>query len=216
MEILLERMWLQIKGMRTMFLVPLIGYYCVIPLGAWALSASGTDYFSDALATMCYLLVPFLSTWWILLITGEAVEGNGREILLLGSGTLVNAFLFVMANVVCYLPLFILAAASFSYADDYRNLVIELVIIAFFMGGMAYFLVYVTKNLTASMYVIVLYTVVSNYSFTNEKIADVLGRIQLVNLGDVPYEGNYWLYVSYLIWGIVLFVLGERRSKRVD
>ena len=30
-----ERFWLQVKGMRTLFFVPLAGHYCLVPLGVW-------------------------------------------------------------------------------------------------------------------------------------------------------------------------------------
>lgn len=215
MEIFLERMWLQIKGMRTMFLIPLIGYYCVIPLGAWVLSGGGTHHELEAFSKMCYLLVPFLSAWWILLITKESVEGNGREILLLGSSNLINAFLFVIANFLCLVPLLFLKENDPGFMRSFQNLFTEMVIVSFFMGGMAYFFIFITKNLTASLYVIVLYTAISNYSFMGDKILNVLGWIQLVNLEDVPSEGNYWLYAVYIMLGLAFFALGERRSKRV-
>ena len=57
-----ERIWLQIKGMRTMFLIPLIGYFGIIPLGVWLMTANSECVLYDAIMQMCFLLVPFLST----------------------------------------------------------------------------------------------------------------------------------------------------------
>lgn len=215
LEIFFERIWLQVKGMRTMFLVPLIGYFVFIPLGVWAMSANSNFVLSDAIMQMCYLLVPFLSTWWIYMIVKEYVEGNGREVLLLGKGTFFNALLFWLANVLCFIPLF--------YVDvDYRfypniiYLIEQLIIISFFMGGLAYFLNYFFKSITASMFVIILYTAVSNYRFSNEQFAKVLGRIQLTNLQDVPYNENYSLYEQFIIIGLIFWTLGKVKSGRIE
>lgn len=213
--ILFERTWLQIKGMRTMFLVPIIGYYIVIPLGVWAMASKADAVLSDVIADMCYLVVPFLSTWWIYLIVKEYVEGNGREVLLLGKGTFLNAVIFYVANVLCFVPLFFVDVDD-QYYPDIIYLIEQLVIIAFFMGGLAYFLNYLIKSISASMFVIILYTAVSNYRFSHEQFSKVLGRIQLSNLRDVPYEGNYDLYGKFIVLGAVFWVLGVIKSKRME
>lgn len=213
--ILFERTWLQIKGMRTMFLVPFIGYYIVIPLGVWAMASKADAVLSDVIADMCYLVVPFLSTWWIYLIVKEYVEGNGREVLLLGKGTFLNAVIFFVANVLCFIPLLFVDVDDRFY-QDIIYLIEQLVIIAFFMGGLAYFLNYLTKSISASMFVIIFYTAVSNYRFSHEQFSKVLGRIQLSNLREVPYDGNYDLYGKFIVLGAVFWVLGVIKSKRME
>jgi len=80
---MLERFWLQVKGMRTLFFVPLAGYYRLVPLGVWAMSNKPEFVLVDAISEMCYLVVPFLSTWWGYLVMREYIEGDGREVLLL-------------------------------------------------------------------------------------------------------------------------------------
>lgn len=97
-ELIFERTWLQIKGMKAMFAIPFVGYYVLIPLGVWAMSYSVDFVLSDAIAQMCYLLVPFLSTWWIYLMAKEFVEGSGREVLLSSSGGLINMLIYEFIN----------------------------------------------------------------------------------------------------------------------
>lgn len=215
LEILFERTWLQIKGMRTMFLIPLIGYYVVIPLGVWAMAGNPDFVLSDAIASMCYLVVPFLSTWWIYLIVKEYVEGNGREVLLLGKGTFWNAIIFFIANTLCFIPLLYVHVEDRFY-PDIIDLAGQLVIISFFMGGLAYFLNYLTKSISASMFIIIIYTAVSNYRFNNEQFSKTLGKIQLTNLRDVPYDGNGILYCQFIVLGIIFWVLGVMKSKKVE
>ena len=95
-------------------------------------------------------------------------------------------------------------------------LVEQLVIISFFMGCLAYFLNYLFKSITASMFVVILYTAVSNYKFSNKQFAKVLGRIQLTNLQEVPYDGNYGLYETFILLGLIFWVLGKIKSKRIE
>ena len=210
-----ERIWLQMKGMRSMFLIPFIGYFIVIPLGVWAMAGETNFVLSDAIARMCYLLVPFLSTWWIYLITKEYVEGNGREVLLIGKGTFLNAVIFWLGNVLCFIPLLFVDVGDM-FQEDILYLFEQLIIISFFMGSLAYFLNYFTKNISISMFIIILYTAISNYQFTNEQFTKVLGRIQLTNLQEVPYDGNYSLYGRFIVLAVILWLLGVLKSKRIE
>lgn len=210
-----ERIWLQIKGMRTMFLIPLIGYFGIIPLGVWLMTANSECVLYDAIMDMCFLLVPFLSTWWIYLIVKEYVEGNGREVLLLGRGTFFTAVFFWLVNVLCFIPLFFIDV-GYQFTPYILYLFEHLVIISFFMGGLAYFLNYFTKSITASMFIIILYTAISNYRFSSEKFVSVLGKIQLTNLQEVPYDGNYSLYEWFIFLGIVFWTAGVFQSKKAE
>lgn len=213
-EQIFERTWLQIKGMKTMFAIPFVGYYVLIPLGVWAMSHSMNFVLSDAIAQMCYLLVPFLSTWWIYIISKEYVEGNGREVLLSSHGRLANMLIYECINMLCVIPLFYVRV-SYIFYPDVIYLMEQLLVISFFMGGLAYCLCYVLKNITAAMFVIVMYSLISNYRFSNEHFISVLGKIQLTNLQQVPYEDNNNLYFVYILLGCVCWTVGNLRAKRI-
>lgn len=210
-----ERLWLQIKGMRTMFLVPLIGYYVVIPLSVWAMSQGPEFNLLAAIVDVCYLLVPFLSTWWIYLFVKEYIEGEGREVLLLGKGTLSSAFLFWLLNSLCFFPLLALPL-EIENVQGIQDLFIQLTIISFFMGGLAYFLNYLTKSITISMLLIILYTFISNYRFSLKLFAKIFHPIQLTILQDVPYEDNLSGYAKFILAGIVFWVMGAVKSRRMQ
>lgn len=213
-ELIFERTWLQIKGMKAMFAIPFVGYYVLIPLGVWAMSYSVDFVLSDAIAQMCYLLVPFLSTWWIYLMAKEFVEGSGREVLLSSSGGLINMLIYEFINMLCVIPLFYVRV-SYIFYPDVLYLIEQLLIISFFMGGLAYCLCYLLKNITVAMFVIVLYSLISNYHFSNERFISVLGKIQLINLQQVPYEENNNLYFTYILLGCVCWTIGTLKAKRI-
>lgn len=65
------------------------------------------------------------------------------------------------------------------------------------------------------MFVIVLYSLISNFRFSNEQFISVLGKIQLTNLQQVPYEENSNLYFVYVFLGIACWTLGTLRAKRI-
>lgn len=210
-----ERLWLQVKGMRTMFLVPLIGYYCVIPLSVWAMSHGPEFSLVGSIIDICYLLVPFLSTWWIYLIVKEYIEGDGREVLLLGKGTLSSALLFWFLNILCFIPLNLIPVEAW-HVRQIVDLFVQLIIISFFMGGLAYFLNYFTKSITISMLVIILYTFISNYRFSHQLFANIFHPVQLTILQDVPYEDNLNGYIKFILAGVIFWVMGVVKSKRMQ
>lgn len=213
-ELIFERTWLQIKGMKAMFLIPFVGYYVLIPLGVWAMSHSTEFVLSDAITQMSYLLVPFLSTWWIYLISKEYVEGDVREVLLFDTGRTTNMLIYEIMNMLCVVPLFYVKV-SYKFYPDILSLIEQLLIISFFMGGMAYCLCCVIKNITGAMFVIMLYSMISNYRFSNEHFISLLGKIQLTNLQQVPYEQNSNQYYIYILLGCVCWIIGTLKSKRI-
>lgn len=211
---LFERFWLQIKSMRFLFFVPLIAYFCVIPLGVWAMSFNPEFDLGDSVSTMCYLVVPFMSTWWIFMVLKEYIDGDGREVLLLGRGTLFSAVLFQVINIVCFVPVFFVPMKD-TFKSDMYHLFIQLLIISFFMGGLTYFCNYFTGSITISMLIAILYTAVSNYTFYNEHLSKMFGFVQLNTLKDVPCEDNLAGYWKFITAGAAFWVLGVIRSRKL-
>lgn len=209
MEDKMERFWLQVKAMKVLFFVPFIAYYCVIPLGVWAMSKGDDFYYDDALSEMCYLVVPFMCTWWLYLVLREYVEGDGREVLLLGKDALFSALMFLGLNVICIVPLFLIQ-------QDAGMLVPELLIISIFMNGMTYFVAFYSKSITAAVFVVMLYSAFSNYSFINEQFEKILNPIQLQILRGGYFEENWSTYIGFLAAGVLFWFLGAVRSGRIE
>nr|MBP3599117.1 hypothetical protein [Eubacterium sp.] len=212
---LFERLWLQIKGMRTLFLVPFIGYYGIIPLYVWVKSYSSDFSPLNAVEEMGYLLVPFLSTWWIYLILKEYIEGDGREVLLLGKHTFLGAVLFWIINSICYIPVLYLKVEDF-WAIARYDLYVQLVIIAFFMGGFCYFLNYYTKSVTVSMLLVMLYSTISNYTFKDERFVKLFTPLQFTVLQEAPYDENYSSYFKFILAGLIFWILGVAKSRKME
>lgn len=210
----LERIWLQIKGMKMMFLVPLVGYFVLIPLMVWILFVNSEVPLEDAAASVCYLLVPILSTWWVCMIQKEYIEGEGREVLLLGKGVLYSMAAFWLLNLVCFVVILLFLDTGIRY--EFSALVTDMVIVSFLMTGMACCLNFYTKSITISMFVIVFYTAFSNYKFYNESIVKLVGAFQLTVLQEIKYEIGWYGYIRYILAGILLWGFGIYKSKHFE
>lgn len=211
----LERFWLQIKAMGWMFFIPLVGYYCLLPLGVWAISNDPNFILFEGIADVCYLLVPFLTTWWLYMVLKEHMEGEGGEVLLMERGTLLNSILFFVLNVICILPLFWIQVGE-RYQEDMHHLIIQLIIIAFLMCGMTYFFVFFTRSVTVSMFAIIIYTAISNYVFQSDKFLKVFSSIQLSTLRDFMQEENFIIgYAKFILAGVAFWIFGIYCSRYI-
>lgn len=210
----MERVWLQIKGMRSMFIVPLIGYFCLIPICTWLLSRNSDAVVEDVAAQLCYLVMPILATWWTFMVQKEYIEGDGREVLLLGRGIFFSAVSFWLLNILCYLALLLLIDADLR--PKFTGLMIQMIIISFLMTGLAYFLNFMIKSITISMFLVVFYTAFSNYTFLNDRILHLLGHFQLKVLQEVVYEEGWGGYIKYIVAGASFWALGAYKSKKAE
>ena len=85
-----ERFWLQIKSMKYLFLIPLLGYYGIVPLWVWAQSFRSDFYVLDAIREISFLIVPFISSLLKRVYRG-GIKGN----LAIGERNLSHGFYFV-------------------------------------------------------------------------------------------------------------------------
>lgn len=203
-----ERIYMQIKGMRVMFFVPLIGYFALIPILSWVLSGSTGFDINTRLSDVCYLVVPFLSTWWIYMVLKEYVEGDGREVLALGKNILPDIFFYSMMNIIC--ALFILLIPTEDQVNFY--LFIEMIIVAFFMGGLTFFLISFFRNITIAMMLIIFYSAASNYTSYNEYVGHFLESIR-ITLMQYSMDG-FLPHIKFIVVGTIFWMIGGLRARK--
>lgn len=203
-----ERFWLQIKSMKYLFLIPLLGYYGIVPLWVWAQSFRSDFYVLDAIREISFLIVPFISSWWLLTYLKEYIEGASREILLLGKGTFRTVFILWIINVICFLPLFRVADT------EAPMLFLQLFILSFLSNGLAYFFAYYSGSMTVTMLFILLYTVLSNYAFSQEIFSKVLSPFLYGGLRRAYFPDDLGVFVKFFFMGVFFWVFGAIKSKR--
>lgn len=203
---ILERFYLQIRGMKYLFLIPLAGYYVFIPLAAWSLGRNEMQTFDalERVSDISYSLVPILATWWNYMIHKEYVEGDGREVLLLGGGISTMTFIFYVLNVLSFLPIFIFFNDMNSGVMD---LFLQMVLISFLTCGMAFFFTFMLKSISLSALAIMAFCVLSNAPSE---------RFQQYQFSIL--EGNpEWFKdgTLFLFAGVAFWVIGFVQTKRL-
>lgn len=202
----LERVYLQIRGMKLFFLIPFAGYYILIPLVVWCLGKNtmGTGDALERVAEISYSLVPILATWWNYMVHKEYVEGDGREVLLLGGGVSTMTFLFYILNILSFLPVFLF---FHDMESGIMDLFLQMSLISFMTCGMAFFLTFMLKSISLSALAVMAFCVLSNVS--SERLQDY----QFSMLRGNPEwfkDGELFLFT-----GIIFWIIGSVQAKKL-
>lgn len=204
---MVERIYLQCRGMGILFWVPLIGYYIIVPSAGWILGQNPLEDrdLLERITEVSYRLIPLLSTWWLFMVHKEYIEGDGKEILYLGKNILGQTIGFFLLNVLCYIPsVFIL---NFP-AEQALELVFQLLVIMFLTCGMAYFLSFSLKNIPVSALVSMIFCTLSVLP------DDRLFQYQFISLQN----NGSWLEegVRFIIPGGIFWISGAVCSRRFE
>ncbi len=209
-----RRLQLQIKGMGLTFYLPLIGYFIFIPLLAYFLNLSEEDAELRFLTVqkICYQFVPMLSVIWICMFHREYVEGEGREILILGKGILAVSFVFWAMNVPCLL----LQHQLFHWSDDLFG---EMLVISFMLCGLAFFLNFTFGTVSLSMLVIMFYIMLSNVELYNFFALNSMEQPDKYDSFFYSALQNGGLFSQeaqgYMVAGVLFWLIGMYKAKRL-
>lgn len=204
---ILERMYLHIRQMGVLFFIPFLGYFILIPLTVCAMGLNPIKQESvmDRMTSVCYSLVPILSTWWIYLIHKEFIEGEGREILILGKGICVLTGLFFVLNIFCFLPVFIVDKMSGSDGTA-SNLFFQMIVVSFMTCGMAFFLSFSLQSIPISALIVMSFCILS--IVPNEKFQEYQFSVLQ---GDSLWHENA---IPFIIAGGIFSILGIFRARK--
>lgn len=202
---ILERTALQIKSMKLLFFVPILVYYLIIPLCVYGYTRNpiGTVHLFTKFADVGYTFVPIVSIWWIFLYLREVVEGEGKEIFILGGGITPVLINFYILHSVCMFPVFFFFDDKDGSVMDFY---LQMLVITFFMYGLMYLLSVVIRDIAISLLVVLIYSIFST-SYT-----DVFNWLQYGNMNNVD-----WLEQAcvFLLMSIVFWVFAHWKSKRM-
>lgn len=210
---MLKRLQLQIRAMGITFYLPLIGYFLFIPLLAYVinLSIEEAEERFVTIERLCYQFVPAFSVIWICMFHREYVQGEGREILILGKGILAMSFVFWIMNVPC---LFL----QYRFFHHSENLLQEMAVVSFMLCGLSFFLNFVLNNVSLSMLVVMFYVMLSNVEVYN---------FLALNMSEQPYKYDSFFYSAlsgggfsetaqgYVVAGGLFWLMGMYKAKRL-
>lgn len=199
-----ERIRIHIKAMRGMFIIPLAVYYILIPFAAYKLGKSPV-YETAGMAALfgeyMYNYVPAVSTLWLFLSLREYVQGQGGELLWNASAMTGLSFGIYLLQFICLLPALILAQKD----TELTGLVLQMMVIIFFMHGLAYFLCMVTGNIAAATLAVLVYSIFSTA---------VIGTHSFWYQYSVLHRTDWLVYgCGYFLAGCLFFMAAHAVAK---
>lgn len=204
-----ERIWIHIKAMRGIFFVPLAVYYLLIPFAAYELQKSPhyeVAQMAGALQEYVYTYVPAVSTFWLFLCLAEYIQGQGGELIWNPSAMTGLAAGIYLLQFACLLPAFLLAQQN----DEIVDLLLQMIIIIFFMHGLAYFLCMVTRNIAAATFVVLVYSI---FSMANIGSRSLWCQYRVLDRTDWTGSGCGYLLAGILFFAAAHVLAGKRPAR---
>ena len=158
--------------------------------------------------TYLYGTLPFACVIANLLIQKEYVDGGAREILIKDHADIGMTLTNTILQMVMFLALY------FYFDDSYgevTNLLTEIVVITFFMNGIAMAVTYVTREPAITILLTLGYTVICNGKIF-ELVSEVVIPWRITTIRGEGLDSPY--YVNFWVIGIVAWVLGITQAMR--
>lgn len=158
--------------------------------------------------TYLYGTLPFACVIANLLIQKEYVDGGAREILIKDHADIGMTLTNTILQMVMFLALY------FYFDDSYgevTNLLTEIVVITFFMNGIAMAVTYVTREPAITILLTLGYTVICNGKIF-ELVSEVVIPWRITTIRGEGIDSPY--YVNFLVIGIVAWVIGITQAMR--
>lgn len=215
----MKRFWLQSKGMGIIFFLPVLGYILFIPLCVMFLNKDVEEAEQRFITAqqMFYQFVPILSTVWMYMFQREYVEGEGREILILGGKIPLFSFIYWILN----LPFIWFSIHIQKDTEGYHeDLFYEMLIVSFMIGGLVFFLNFAVNSIAQSLLLVVLYIWLSNVDIENILVFHN-------GLQDVQRASTYFYVVLkggglfseqavvYIVMGVLFWLGGLLKTRRL-
>lgn len=158
--------------------------------------------------TYLYGTLPFACVIANLLIQKEYVDGGAREILIKDHADIGMTLTNTILQMVMFWALY------FYFDDSYgevTNLLTEIVVITFFMNGIAMAVTYVTREPAITILLTLGYTVICNGKIF-ELVSEVVIPWRITTIRGEGLDSPY--YVNFLVIGIVAWVIGITQAMR--
>lgn len=158
--------------------------------------------------TYLYGTLPFACVIANLLIQKEYVDGGAREILIKDHADIGMTLTNTILQMVMFLALY------FYFDDSYgevTNLLTEIVVITFFMNGIAMAVTYVTREPAITILLTLGYTVICNGKIF-ELVSEAVIPWRITTIRGEGLDSPY--YVNFLVIGIVAWVIGITQAMR--
>ncbi len=205
MSKILERCYLQAKNMKWMFFIPLIVFYILIPLMAYAytLGPRTPEDINTTLVDVSYFYVPVVSVWWLYLSLKEYLEGEGNELLVMSGGIGAMSAVFFCATVISFSPVFLFYDNSMGEITD---LFLQMTVASFLMYGVVLAAAFAFRSVAVAILAALCYAILGT---------STVEEFSLIEYGSM--QGSVmWFHeaMPLVMLGTVFWVYGILCSRR--
>ena len=158
--------------------------------------------------TYLYGTLPFACVIANLLIQKEYVDGGAREILIKDHADIGMTLTNTILQMVMFLALYLHFDDSYG---EVTNLLTEIVVITFFMNGIAMAVTYVTREPEITILLTLGYTIICNGKIF-ELVSEVVIPWRITTIRGEGLDSPY--YVNFLVVGIVAWAIGITQAMR--
>ena len=197
-----ERIWLIRKSLGVAFKVPLVVFYIIMPIFLilyWQHSVSDVFIsFRTFFNQIAFLLIPFFSVWWSLLSLRERTEGDGRElfqVFRIRPSYFDAAILFVLSLIAIFVFYLVAHLVFGRFFLEY----VRISMISIFFFGLMAILTQITSSITATMLVLLLYSLVS--IVLSYQRFPFYGQYQ-----EIYQTGELFAYLKFVLAGLFLAI----------
>ncbi len=220
---MLKKQGFYFKNIKSLFWVPIVLLFILIPVVIGTLYNTMAEQEAAALQQMLRIfqqVTPLFSTWWLVFILREYIDGDGAEILYTYEGVYRSKLGLVLFTLACYLALlaFDYAFLSVLYAKWTSIIWVDYVkmgVVCLFFTGLTYLVMYLLRSTIAGMVCSILYYFAISLSgqMSNPFISVYFdyggGQTGFVSPMDLKTR-----YIPVLFLAAALFVLAYIRERQ--
>ena len=198
-----ERLILYFRAMRYLSFIPLLILFLFLPLLAVFFVMRENDVMVAAGYLIVYgqIVVPFFSVWWLIFGFHDYVEGDGAELLIMRRKSFllpdawILLFLYLVSTFIVYL--------AFSFFLPYMLLEFcRLAMISVLFFGLASFVLCLSRQLTATFMLVLLYTLFNTSMLQRDM--SIVNLPYYYSFSLIAGLGDLGQYIPHLFLGIGL------------
>ena len=224
---MLKKQKFYFKNIKSLFWVPVVLLLIVMPVVVGALYNAMADQESIALQnilTIFQQIIPLFSTWWLVFILREYIDGDGAEILYTYESVYRSKLGVVLLTLACYLLVLaadylLLSVLYLKWAGLIWIDFVKMSIICLFFNSFVYLIMYLLRSTTAGIICSILYYfAVSLTGQMGNPFVSVYFEYGGNQLGFVSASdlGSHYLVVLLLSFALLALAYIREREYRIQ
>ncbi len=205
-----NRLIYHLKSIGLLFFIPLVIIDILIPIlniMEYSKYGIGEELYIHILQYSQWFF-PFFSVWWVLFVLREYIESDGNELLY------VHADRCKLKDILCLFILYIINITILYFIydalfPDMKYEFLKILSVCIFYLGITYFFTYLTKSITITLLILILFTLANITYGSNIMIFPLYYTLDKITVS--LYINSY---LPLMLTGLILLFVGVVLNKR--